>query len=179
MPRCTRKATSLEIVKKKDVPNIEVDEIKKSKIEKTRDFLTLNKVFFETVAATTLTAMAIVLAWGQLRVAEKQTEYLERQTVMQNAQASPQFVVDLEHIRDNATNAVSGDRINIHNQGLLAREVKVDALVLVKMVTVKNTGLPEKIVPLTGYFWITAYTGNTTGLMATIDGTNITTQGYE
>ena len=150
----------------KDTPKL-----KELRVEKVREWLTINKVFFETVAATFLTIMAIILAWGQLKVAQKQTEYLERQTIIQNAQASPQFVVELDYVRDAATNFSAGDRISIYNQGILAREVKVDTVVLIKLVTVKNSEMPEKIIPLTGYFWITSCCNNT-GLIATIEGTN-------
>jgi hypothetical protein len=138
--------------------------------EKLRKKLTHNKIFFETLAATALTLMAVVLSLGQLRVTQEQTTYLELQTTIQRAQASPQFVVVLKQVLNEVTGYASEDKLFIYNQGNIARKIEANTAVFFKLSYVNKANFQEKLVPITGYFWITAYSGDATGLVLTIQG---------
>lgn len=51
-----------------------------SRWEALRNWLTRNKIFFETIAATFLTGMAIIVSWQQTRLAKQQNQLIAQQT---------------------------------------------------------------------------------------------------
>lgn len=126
--RSTKKAISLEVSQQVPTSKTEVAEPKKSRIDKARDFLERNKIFFETIAAMTLTIMAIVLAWGQLKVTKDQTEFLKQQTIIERAQTLPQFLITTHLIIDQESGRATDEEILIYNQGNIAREIKATLL---------------------------------------------------
>jgi hypothetical protein len=50
---------------------------------KLREFLECNKIFFETIAASLLSVMAVMVAWNQTSVLELQTRVAEVQVLPQ------------------------------------------------------------------------------------------------
>lgn len=65
-----------------------------------RQWLTGNKIFFETIAAFLLSAMAIIVSLVQLDIASKQTQMLDLQTKIALQQILPQFVIKAVQILD-------------------------------------------------------------------------------
>jgi hypothetical protein len=61
---------------------------------KLREWLTANKVFFETVAAVALTGMSLVVSFGSLKVSEKQLDVANQQLLMSRADVEPIFHLD-------------------------------------------------------------------------------------
>ncbi|SRR6266496_93895 len=133
-------------------------------VGKIRDWLNLNKVFFETVAATALTVMALVLAKSQNDVAKEQTKYLQQQTTIEHAQAMPQIIV-VQEGADSMTE-VAKEKIFIYNQGNIARDIDVMSRCTLAIFT--TDGL-EKYIPITDYYGEPEFTQNSTGLLATIN----------
>ena len=64
-----------------------------TKLQRVHDVLERNKIFFETVAASLLSAMAIILAIVQTWVATRQTTLMALQTRVAEAQVLPQFEI--------------------------------------------------------------------------------------
>jgi hypothetical protein len=71
---------------------------------KLREFLTRNKIFFETVAAFLLSAMAILLSYLQWHVTNNQTDLIKIQTNLSKSQTQ---VVEQELIQNRRERAIS------------------------------------------------------------------------
>lgn len=132
-----------------------VDENKQViKSERLRNFLDKNKIYFETLTATTLTLMAIVVAVAQLLVTNKQTAYLEQQTIIGRSQALPHFVVTAkQYMNEDNTLAVS-DKILIYNQGNLAYNITTQTAVFFELSYLKETDIRNQRIPVSGYYTV-------------------------
>jgi hypothetical protein len=170
-----RKNNSWKDTSKLNSSGMKVDNVKVSFFSKTRkrieaffgkirDWLNLNKVFFETLAATTLTIMAVTLARSQLKVAREQTEYLQQQIFIQRAQTMPQIIVTQEGV-DSMTE-MAEEKIFIYNQGNIARDI--DVMSRCTLVIFTTDGL-RKTIPIADYYGEPEFTQNSTGLLATIN----------
>jgi hypothetical protein len=89
-----------------------------------RTWLTNNKVFFETLAATLLAAMAIIISIVQINIAAKQTALMELQAEVARQINLPQFSLAARQIRDPATGNATEDKIFVTNHGGLAQDVR-------------------------------------------------------
>jgi len=168
--KANRKLASLEIATQKNDAKTEVKN--KSNTERARDFLTANKVFFETIAATTLTIMAIVLAWSQLKVAQEQTAYLEQQIIIERAQALPQFVVIPSQFYNQEKERFTGEKLEIYNQGNIAKSISVETIAYLNINYYLQSKNGSIRVPLLGPY-IYQYTGDGKGLVLTATSPNL------
>ena len=136
-------------------------------VGKIRDWLNLNKVFFETLAATTLTIMAVIFAWSQLKVAEEQTSYLHQQTIIERNQALPQIMVIQEGV--DSIQSVNEEKISIYNQVNIVRHTTIFSRCFFIITSYDGTKSKKIRVPIAGYYDKPKLTQNSTGLLATID----------
>ncbi|KAF0106521.1 MAG: hypothetical protein FD146_2529 [Anaerolineaceae bacterium] len=138
-------------------------------IKKSRFFLAENKIFFETIAAFSLTLMAVIISWVQLGIAQKQIDLLELQTQIERQQASPQFVVIARQYWNDEKTFAADDKILIYNQGNIAYNIDVDTAVFFKLTYISQAEYKEVLVPINGYYTIHLRTGDATGLVMTLE----------
>src|SRR5690348_12691261 len=82
-----------------------------------RTWLKRNKIVFETVAATLLSGMALIVGTAQWTTASRQTELLNLQTRIAEAQALPQFEIALHQKLNDETGKFDDDVLEIDNRG--------------------------------------------------------------
>lgn len=146
--------------------------LKISKIEKTRNFLNKNKIFFETVTASTLTVMAIIVAVAQLVVTSEQTAYLEQQTIIGRSQALPHFVISAKQFMNEDNTFAVGDKILVYNQGNIAYNIIVQTAVFFEFSYLYKTQTQDLSIPVSGYYTVQLISGDATGLVLTIESPN-------
>lgn len=96
-------------------------------IGRMRSFLEQNKLFFETVAATLLSLMALIVSIAQIVIAVKQTNLTEIQAIVAREQVLPQLVVSTKLILDEATNKFQDENTYVYNKEELSENSEVGA----------------------------------------------------
>ena len=81
------------------------------------DFLTGNKIIFETITASSLSMAALVVSISQCSNAVSQNSLLALQTVVAEAQALPVISVEIQQILNDNSNFVDNHTISISNEG--------------------------------------------------------------
>ena len=138
-----------------------------------RRWLTENKIFFETIAASLLSVMAIIVSLVQLDIASKQTQLLNLQTKIALQQILPQFVIKAVQILDE-TGYASDDRLIIKNVGGIVKELKSEHAVFFEVEIYFRGGLngdPVTLeIPITGYYDATMHNPEGQGKVITLIG---------
>ena len=158
--KSTVNAKSPKTVKQDKNKNLQM-----SKTEKLRSFLNKNRIFFETIAATTLTIMAIVVAVAQLITTNEQTAYLEQQTIIERSQALPRFTVQVKQFMNEEGTFAEDEKIMVYNHGNIAYNIKVDAVIFFELTYSENNKSRNLRIPISGYYAANIYTGDSTGLI--------------
>jgi hypothetical protein len=117
-------------------------------------WLKANKIWFETVAASLLSAMAIVVSVQQSRMASKQTELLSFQTRIAEAQSLPQFEIAIRQKSNKATGKSDGNLLVINNRGGTVHDFKADVAYFLVLTAYSGEGvdISREEVATTGYF---------------------------
>jgi hypothetical protein len=136
-----------------------------------RAWLKTNKIWFETVAASLLSLMAVVVSVSQSRTASKQTELLSLQTQIAEAQALPQFEVDLQQKLNDATEKFDDHVLVVRNRGGPVHDFSSDVAYFITL-TLSGADLePTKSeVPVNGYFTASFISVASTGDLVTMIG---------
>jgi hypothetical protein len=141
------------------------------KVESWHEWLGKNKIFFETVAATLLSLMAIIISVAQIILGVKQTTLTQVQTEVARQQALPQFVVNWSQTFDTKEQKYTGESINITNQGGIVHDFDSDEAVFFDVVYLPKGGTMKKVeVPVDGYYNAGFHTGQGTGQILRIEG---------
>jgi hypothetical protein len=136
-----------------------------------REWLESHKVFFETVTASLLSLMAIIVSCGQTIIAEKQTLLLGIQTQIAEAQALPQFEVSIRQRLNDATGKFDDNDLVVNNHGGPVHEFSADAAYFIHLDVGGRSGQVLKIeVPVQGYFTSSFVSVATTGQLVTMVG---------
>src|SRR5436190_10899267 len=116
-------------------------------------WLTINKIWFETVTASSLSLMAIIVSVEQSRTASEQTKLSSLQTQIAEAQALPQFEVAIRQKLNDATSKLDDDLLVVSNRGGPIHDFTADAVCFLK-VTTQDAGFAhsEADIPINGYF---------------------------
>jgi hypothetical protein len=147
-PRAKKRKAAKGLIKNPSIRETD----KQFKVEDVRAWLTVNKIFFETVAATFLTFMAVILSYNQWRVAQDQTTYLEQQTRIEREQASPQFSITTKQ----DANSPNYDRIFVYNHGNIALNIITRTAVFFDLTYMGKNGSQKQLsVPIHGYYRLT------------------------
>lgn len=130
-----------------------------------RAFLKRNKIFFETGAATLLSAMAVILSIAQYDLAKIQTETARQQ-------ALPHFVIATRQVMDAEDRMYVEDRIYVNNLGGIARDLESNTAVFFDVdIAIQDIGHHRKLqLPVSGYYGITRPTDNGIGQVLEISG---------
>jgi len=127
-----------------------------------REWLLENKVFFETLVALLLGAMAIILSLGSL-------ENSRLQTRIQQAQAQPIFVIQAEYVLNPDSQKYEDIVFRIRNTGqpLKSFSNTVHSFLIVNRTLEPKSGAT---IPIVGYLPTNFPTGDATGLLWTLKG---------
>ncbi len=141
------------------------------KIELVRRWLETNKIWFETIAASLLSLMAIVVSVAQNSTSSKQTGLLSLQTQLAEAQALPQFEVAIRQKLNTATGKFDDDSLVISNRGGPIHDFTADAAYFLK-VTTPGAGLDivTTNTAVNGYFTASFISVAGTGELVTMIG---------
>lgn len=136
-----------------------------------KNWLEANKVWFETVAASLLSLMAIVVSVSQNWVASKQTELLTIQTRIAEAQASPQFEVEMRPKLNDLTAKYDDYVLIVNNRGGMVEDFRADAAFFLRLeVAGAGTEVLKADVPVNGYFTAGFLSAAGTGELVTMVG---------
>ena len=131
-----------------------------------RDYLAKNKIFFDTIAATLLTIMALVVSITQGWISSQQNRLLNIQIITERQQALPQFFVDKRTPINIETGVANDDIIRVYNYGNIAYDVNYERYVFFDI----QVGTEYTSIPVSGYYSITEIANNATGLAFTFRG---------
>ena len=133
-----------------------------------RDWLDKNKVFFETISAVLLAAMAIIVSYEANQIASYQTELIR-------LEHQPFLDFDIDLAFDPIESKYTHDRLTISNVGSPLSEFDCQHAVFFK---VEYGEIEEKLrsamIPLIGYYDTTFQTNNPRGKLATLANSGIT-----
>src|SRR6266478_1684949 len=140
-------------------------------MQKLRDWLSANKILFETIAAFILSAMAIIVSIAQTATSFRQTQLSALQTQIAEAQALPQFEVAIHQKLNDATNKYDDDQLVISNRGGPVHDFLASSAYFIK-VTVGSAGAKVLMieVPIGDYFTASFVSVASTGQLVTMIG---------
>ena len=141
------------------------------KLNMFRELLIRNKVLFETVAASLLSVMAIIVSIVQTRTSSQQTEIFALQTRIIEAQALPQFEVAIHQKRNDVTEKFDDNLLVVKNNGGAVHNFYEDsAYFFCISAEIPGVGFREIKVPIGGYFISSAVSSAGTGDLVTTFG---------
>jgi hypothetical protein len=141
------------------------------KYKSIRAWLEHNKVLFETVAATLLSVMAIIVSIAQTKTAYEQTRLLSVQTQIAEAQALPQFDIAIHQKLNETTSKYDDDYLVISNHGGPVHEFSAqDAYSVEVTIAESPTKMARLEIPVGGYFTASYVSIASTGELVTMIG---------
>jgi hypothetical protein len=141
-----------------------------------RNFLSENRIIFETVTATLLSTMAIIIAVAQLRTASVQTSYLGSQTRIAEAQALPSLEIQLLPEWNSEKSSYDSHHLTVTNTGGPIRNVRAICKVLLGIEISAKSGfgpgmdLVDAEFAVNGYFSAGFKSNSSTGVLLTMPG---------
>jgi hypothetical protein len=161
---------------------------KRDRFSHVRGWLKRNKVFFETVAATSLTLASIAVAIVQAHIAirqgttaeqqnallDKQNSLVDIQARVAEAQAMPAFDIKIQQELNPATGRADQNTLKIDNSGGPVREFTARAIYLIEITAGEKTIPYRKSVrlriPINDYYAYSGITAASRGHLAGISG---------
>lgn len=129
------------------------------------------KFYLETIAATLISIMAVLVAFSQCSISREQTRLLKMQTDIAKKQLLPTFVISAAQLKEDIKDSYSEDKIFIENKGFPISEFNCESRVVFKGELTKISVFhKEAFIPINGYYSGTAHTAKGDGLLATIEG---------
>jgi hypothetical protein len=145
-------------------------EARAARVELTRAFLEKNKIFFETIAATLLGLMAIILSIAQIVVANRQNYLTGLQADIAIQQTLPQFVIAARQIIDSESKRATEDKIYVDNKGGIVQNLNCNAAVFLEIETVRSNKPIKKEIVINGYYSGMGFTNTGTGTVLVMEG---------
>ncbi|HHX8271082.1 TPA: hypothetical protein ACVOYV_004313 [Vibrio diabolicus] len=140
-----------------------------------KNWLSSNKIYFDTIATFLLGVMAVIVSVAQLNVSQVQTELAlsqaelaKSQLKVAQVQVSPQIHVEAEYILDEATGRPTEDRIKISNLGFPLVTASSKSIVFLKaIITEKELPFEQKrlFIALNAYYGAQIVTGSAQGVL--------------
>ena len=138
-----------------------------------KKWLTENKIYFETAAASLLVVMAVLVSISQVLLSWKQTELAEAQLIVAEQSISPSIHAFVVQVRNPETGRFSEEELRVYNLGApaLAADISNAVWLRVKLYP-EDTGknIIEAELPMRGYFSATEVTQDPEGPMFTLKG---------
>jgi len=95
-----------------------------------RQFLTNNEIFFKTVAATLLSAMALIVAVAQSLTAQQQLQLSTLQTNIAKANALPNFDFAVSYVQNPDSGTYDSTEVVVTNSGGPIHELQADSMLV-------------------------------------------------
>jgi len=142
----------------------------KKVVERLREWLTKNKIFFETAAATLLSIMAIVFSFAQYYTTSKQTELLALQTKITESNALPQFEFKFDQKANDSVSRYRDDILIIKNKGGPIYSFAVEAISFISIDVIAKDKLNNSHteIPILEYYDKSVTTHALTGTLVTL-----------
>jgi hypothetical protein len=141
------------------------------RIESVRGWLNNNKIWFETLTASLLSLMAVIVSVAQSCTASKQTELMSLQTQIAEAQALPQFEVALNPKFNDATRKYDDYILVVSNHGGPIFDFSAEAAYFIQVtIPGANFGVMKADIPVDGYFTASFVSAANTGELVTMVG---------
>ncbi len=136
-----------------------------SVVERAREFLTKNKIFFETITATSLAVMGALLSIASLRNSLEQTR-------QEKIKSQPLFAVQAGAIFNDATKKYDDIVVTVRDVGSPMQSFTEELHSFLYVRTIYPFPGKEQVTELavTGYLPISRPTGDATGLLCTLSG---------
>ena len=129
------------------------------------------KFYSETIAATLISIMAVMVAFSQCSISWEQTKIMKLQTDIAKKKFLPTFIISAAQIKGEKTDKYSEDRISIENKGFPISEFNCKTIVVYNIEITKIPSFHKEVfIPINGYYSGTFHTGKGDGLIATIEG---------
>jgi hypothetical protein len=135
-------------------------------MEKLRNFLTVNKIFFDTLTTFALASMAVIVAFAQWTVMNQQAQYQEQQTTMQHTQALPKFVIETDQLWNEDKTFRETEKLMVYNYGNSAYNVHVNNVVFLDATLTHQGETQKRRIAIADYYTFTDITNNPTGLVS-------------
>jgi hypothetical protein len=129
------------------------------------------KFYLETVTATLVSIMAVLVALSQCVISSEQNKLLKVQTEIAKRQILPTFIISAHQFKEHLSDYYSEDKISIENKGfsISGFHCEVKTFFIAKLSHVKKMNKTARI-PVNGYYGSMALTARGDGLLATIFG---------
>lgn len=138
-----------------------------------RTWLKQNEVFFNTAAAVLLSVMALVVAFAQHDLAERQTEIADAQLALSRRALMPEFVISAHQLKPHGSETSTEDVIRVENRGAPVHSLTSRTVTYVDVEY--SSGLPRSpfrrvAVPVVGYYSVTGHGDKASGVMLQMEG---------
>lgn len=143
-----------------------------SKIDKIRNWLDTNKIFFETIVAVGLTVMAIMLTLMSINVSDKSNQISFYETELMKMENQPIMHFDVNYLYHFENNSEYWEeRLTINNVGSPLKEFDCDTMVFIRISYRENGNLSKfALIPINDYYLISLPTGSLSGRLTNITG---------
>jgi hypothetical protein len=124
-------------------------------MNRARSWLKENKIFFETITASLLSAMALTVAIAQWIVSSKQTSLMSLQTRIAEVQALPRFELAIHQKLNEATHTFDDNELIISNHGGAVRNFRAEVAYFLEITSGRwnpPNGIHHTELPISGYF---------------------------
>jgi hypothetical protein len=132
-----------------------------------KSFLNSNKIYFETIAATLLSFMAVIIAGVQIAIGFQQSDLIELQTEAEKQQSLPQFLV-VRNFDSEYELVPPEDKLEIYNYGNVAHNVNLTTMSFIKVVYItsgKSVKQLSRDFAILNYYNTTFHTNTYSGLI--------------
>jgi len=134
-----------------------------------RQWLTENKVFFETIASVLLGLMSIIVSLVALRLSSYQAQLTESQIALSKQQQLPIITLNEHLIFDDKSSSFTRKQLVISNIGPPLKEFSYEHAEFMKLTSqLSNHKFASVLVPLNGYYDTGVLTHEPVGKLATL-----------
>ena len=138
-----------------------------NRLSRFRAALERNKIIFETLAAFSLSAMAVIVALAQYQTTSKQTKLIALQTQIAEAQALPQFEVAIRQKLNDETGKYDDNYLVVGNHGGAVHEFAAQAAYFLDVSVSVQLRSGKIELPTNGYFTTQEVSSSGTGRLTT------------
>lgn len=125
-------------------------------------FLKHNKVIFETIFATLLAIMVIIVSLAQFQATQEQSKLMEAQLSVAKQVDSPHISIHQYFQSDGGENLNASDLFQVINYGSEAYDVGISSAVYAEISVVGVNFSKTAQIPIVDYYNLEAYPENTT-----------------
>lgn len=136
-----------------------------------RGWLRRNHIYFQTIATTLLSLMAVAVGISQVWVARIQTEIAREQTKLQKAELAPKFAIKEVYVKNPESGVYDNTWLEVSNFGSAVTGVNASVAVFIDVrLRLQDGTRIDHSLPLMGYYISRVPTGNSQGPLIRFEG---------